>query len=60
LTLGGGGAAPKASAPTGAGPPADPRLERIRNHLRRYKELAGQGKWAEGGKEVEAIEGELK
>ena len=43
-------------------PPAagDRRLESVRNHLRRYKELAGQGKWAEAGKELDAIESELK
>ncbi len=45
-------------------PPAPPlvagaveqRLESIRNHLRRYRELASQGRWAEAGKELEAIE----
>ena len=28
--------------------------------LRRYRELAAQGKWAEAGKELEAIEAEAK
>jgi uncharacterized protein len=54
---------PPAPAATGTGtPPAggDRRLESVRNHLRRYKELAGQGRWAEAGKELEAIETELK
>jgi len=53
------GPAVTSSAPS---PPAgaDRRLESIRNHLRRYKELAGQGRWAEAGKELEAIEAELK
>jgi uncharacterized membrane protein (UPF0182 family) len=37
----------------------DPRLARIREHLRRYQELAGAGKWAEAGKELEAIEAEV-
>jgi uncharacterized membrane protein (UPF0182 family) len=37
----------------------DPRLSRIRDHLRRYRELAGAGKWAEAGKELEAIEAEV-
>jgi hypothetical protein len=37
----------------------DPRLARIREHLRRYRELAGAGKWAEAGKELEAIEAEV-
>jgi hypothetical protein len=52
-------AAPSAStaAPAATG---DRRLESVRNHLRRYKELAGQGKWAEAGKELDAIEAELK
>jgi len=48
---------------TSPAPPAatgDRRLENVRNHLRRYKELAGQGKWAEAGKELDAIESELK
>ena len=39
---------------------ADPRLQRVREHLRRYRELAAQGKWAEAGKELEAIEAEVK
>jgi len=28
--------------------------------LQRYKQLAGQGRWAEAGKELDAIEAELK
>lgn len=32
-------------------------MDAIRSHLRRYRELAGQGKWAEAGKELEAVEG---
>jgi uncharacterized membrane protein (UPF0182 family) len=48
------------SAPAGAAGAADRRLESIRNHLRRYRELAAQGKWAEAGKELEAIENEAK
>jgi len=39
---------------------ADARLVRVRDHLRRYRELAAQGKWAEAGKELEAIEAEVK
>ena len=70
--LAGGGAAPSATAQEGSSasplralpgpsqPGGDPRVERIRNHLRRYKELAGQGRWAEAGKELEAIESELR
>jgi uncharacterized membrane protein (UPF0182 family) len=50
---------------TGAAPAipaagADARLQRIRDHLRRYREFAAQGKWAEAGKELEAIETEAK
>ena len=40
--------------------PGDRRIESIRNHLRRYRELAAQGKWAEAGKELEAIENEAR
>ncbi|MGO9094428.1 MAG: UPF0182 family protein [Bryobacteraceae bacterium] len=50
-------AAQAAAAPSLPG--ADPRLESIRQHLRRYNELAGQGRWAEAGKEMDAIESEL-
>ena len=46
------------SAPPGSTP--DRRLESIRNHLRRYREMAAQGRWAEAGKELEAIEAEAK
>ena len=56
--------APAAAAtPAAGGPPpsgADQRLARVRDHLRRYRELASQGKWAEAGKELEAIEAEVK
>jgi uncharacterized membrane protein (UPF0182 family) len=51
--------APTAGAPAAA-PGADQKLARVRDHLRRYRELAAQGKWAEAGKELEAIEGEVK
>jgi hypothetical protein len=47
-------AAPQAAAT------ADRRLDSVRQHLRRYRELAGQGKWVEAGKELEAIEAEVK
>jgi uncharacterized membrane protein (UPF0182 family) len=43
-----------------AAPPAqtrgDDRVEQIRQRLRRYRDLSAQGKWAEAGKELEAIE----
>jgi uncharacterized protein len=52
--------APSAAAQPGAPAPAiDPRIQRIRDHLRRYRDLASQGHWAEAGKELEAIEGEV-
>src|SRR5262249_5680826 len=38
----------------------DARLESIRGHLRRYRELSSQGKWAEAGRELEAIEAEAR
>jgi len=53
-----GGTAPSAAPSPPAG--SDRRLESIRHHLQRYKELAGQGRWAEAGKELDAIESELK
>lgn len=40
------------AAPTGT----DPRIGEIRGHLDRYRALAAQGKWAEAGKELEAVE----
>lgn len=53
--------APKAGAPaTQVTGTADQRLERVRTHLRRYRDLAAQGKWADAGKELEAIESEVK
>ncbi|HWC99230.1 MAG TPA: UPF0182 family protein, partial [Candidatus Sulfopaludibacter sp.] len=50
--------APAAPAPVNAG--ADARLQRVRDHLRRYRELTAQGKWSEAGKELEAIEAEVR
>ncbi len=47
----------QAAAP---GPSADPRIARVREHLRRYRDFAAQGKWADAGKELEAIESEVK
>lgn len=35
-------------------------VEAIRSHWRRYRELSAQGKWAEAGKELDAIDGLLK
>jgi hypothetical protein len=50
-------ATPSAPQPATGG---DPRLESIRAHLRRYRELSSQGKWAEAGKELEAIDTEVR
>ena len=50
-------AKPAAAAP----PPADQqKLQSIRNHLSRYRQFASQGRWAEAGKELEAIEAAAK
>jgi hypothetical protein len=56
------GSAPAAGAPAQAVAPAssDPRIQRIREHLSRYRDLAAQGHWAEAGKELEAIEAEVR
>lgn len=55
----------EAPGSTSAAPPrspaqADQRLDSVRAHLRRYRELSSQGKWAEAGRELEAIESEVK
>jgi uncharacterized membrane protein (UPF0182 family) len=41
-------------------PSGDPRVDQIREHLKRYQDLAAQGKWADAGRELEAIEGIVK
>ncbi len=46
------GVAPVSQAP----PPLNNRVAEIRQRLRRYRELLSQGKYAEAGKELEAIE----
>jgi len=50
----------QAAAPAAPAPAADARIARVRDHLRRYRDLAAQGKWADAGKELEAIEAEVK
>ena len=45
------------SAPVAASNQAVQTLQQIRDHLRRYRELSAQGKWAEAGKELDAIQG---
>jgi uncharacterized membrane protein (UPF0182 family) len=50
--------------PSAAAPPAsatsDARLAQIRTHLQRYRDLSAQGKWAEAGKELEAIDAAVR
>ncbi len=41
-------------------PFTDPRIESIRQHLQRYRDLASQGKLAEAGRELEAIQSEVQ
>ena len=56
-------AAAAAPPPPGPAPTSnanDPRVGQVREHLRRYRELASQGKWSEAGKELEAIESLVK
>jgi hypothetical protein len=48
--------APPAAAGVQRAPQTDPRLEEIHQHFRRYQEFAAQGRWAEAGKELEAIQ----
>jgi uncharacterized protein len=71
LTAGMQGAAPPSATPSGvpaapgaAAAPAPPpgasaRIDAIRTHLRRYRDLAAQGRWSEAGKELEAIDAEV-
>ena len=35
---------------------SDARIEEIRQHLQRYRDMSAQGKWSEAGKELEAIQ----
>lgn len=54
------GAGAATTQPAAAAAAADPRLDQIRAHLDRYKQLSAQGKWAEAGKELEAIQDAVK
>jgi uncharacterized protein len=38
----------------------DSRIDAIRQHMQKYHELSAQGRWADAGKELEAIEASLK
>ncbi len=56
-----------AGAASGASPPVsvigvagNGVIQQVRDHLRRYRDLAAQGKWSEAGKELEAIEAAVK
>ena len=57
---------PVAAASAGAPPPPTPdpeigrKLDLIRRHLQRYRELSGQGKFVEAAKELEALEAATK
>jgi hypothetical protein len=48
-----------APGPAAAPPTAetgDSRIQTVRDHLRRYREMASQGRWSEAGKELEALD----
>ena len=54
-------AGPTHAAPAAVPQPgADMRIQEIRSHLERYRSLSAQGKWAEAGKELEAVESLVK
>jgi uncharacterized membrane protein (UPF0182 family) len=53
-------AAAAPAAPSQAPPDLQRRLDNIRQHLQRYRDLTGQGRWAEAGKELEAVQSELQ
>jgi len=68
---GAGGGVPSPGAQPAPQPPAvttstaapknpDPRIENIRQHLQRYRDLTSQGKWADAGRELEAIQNEVQ
>jgi uncharacterized membrane protein (UPF0182 family) len=52
---------PTASVPVPTAAPLPPAiLDSIRAHLQKYRQLQGQGRWSEAGRELEAIETELQ
>ncbi|MDE3196811.1 MAG: UPF0182 family protein, partial [Acidobacteriota bacterium] len=55
-----GNTAPAAAQPAAPAASRDPRIESIRQHLQRYRDLMGQGKWADAGRELEAVEAEAR
>lgn len=52
-------ASPVSAAPAGGTDPKA-RLQNLRGRMERYRQMMAQGKWAEAGKELEAIEAELR
>ncbi len=54
------GAQPEKAPPAVLSINADPRIDSVRQHLQKYKELAGQGRWAEAGRELDAIQNEVQ
>ncbi len=54
------GSPPGTQVTSAAPPPSDSRIDNIRSHLQRYRELSAQGKWADAGKELEAVESAVK
>jgi uncharacterized membrane protein (UPF0182 family) len=57
--IGAQGATGSAAGATGVLRSTDPRIESVRKHLERYRDLAGQGKLAEAGQELDAIQNEV-
>ena len=53
-------ATPLTTPGAGADTRIETRIESIRGHLDRYRALSAQGKWAEAGKELEAVESLVK
>jgi uncharacterized protein len=51
---------PPAPSPVTTLKSLDPRIESIRQHLQRYRDLTSQGKWADAGRELEAIQSEVQ
>jgi uncharacterized membrane protein (UPF0182 family) len=49
-------AAPGSPKPTEVQPPQVDALAEVRDHLRKYRDLMSQGKYADAGKEIEALE----
>jgi hypothetical protein len=51
--------APSAPVAAPQPPSGDPRIQSVREHLRRYRDFASQGKWSDAGRELEAIQNEV-